>query len=374
MASRGDGKRPSVAVGADESARRHGGRSASPEQRRSALIEVLGEPDPGFTARGLLEAVRAEAERNWRRHVEPRIALHWPELRSTPACSKIRVAALDFLAYGPYLSLVLGPRRPWGIRLLTLAGRFLSWDSARLARHLARSLPFYARVRLRVEGRRIALAVALVGIVDEALDHALRPMPPAWRVAQIQEAVRSGAGESDVRRSWSHGCLRLIADLVAALTEDLSPEENEELRLVLEDCCGWTRAELARMEARPDPRGLAHRGAGIEAGTRGLAWTVAPWIGSAERDWMRSVCTFVQMVDDWIDLEADLERGERTPVADGVWDLEQIRAAFGRTSEAIVAIAERNGETYPPFLGLLRDSYVERIRELAQKMLSGEAA
>lgn len=347
--------------------------------RLAALVEVIGEPDPAFSSQGLLDAVGGVADRNWQRHVEPLVAASCPGLRSTPAYHKIRIAALDFFACGPYFALILGRRRPWVLRLLTAGARVLRWDRACLSRQLALGLPLYARARLGSEGRRIALGTAFIGVVDEVLDHGLADLPPTERIELIKQTVRAGRtgigdGAPLSGRPSGNGSLSLVGALCAALAEGLSPAEAGELSEILESSLAWAEAEQARLEARPDPSGLAHRGAGIDAGTRGLAWTVEGWIGPAERDWMRSVSTFMQMLDDWVDLEADLVRGERTPVAEGVWTLEGIEARFHETTESIVAIAERNGEHYPPFLELLRDSYVQRIRVLLQKMISGEAA
>ncbi|HSM51016.1 MAG TPA: hypothetical protein VLA75_06415 [Thermoanaerobaculia bacterium] len=343
------------------------------EAQRRALVDLLGAPDPEFSAGGLLAAVRGEAERNWRRHVEPLVAAHWPALRAAPAYRKIRIAALDFFACGPYFALILGPRRPLPLRLLTGWAARAGWDGARLSRWLAAGVPLYARMRLASEGRRIALGIAFMGVVDEVLDRALAGLAPAERVERIRAAVRDTDPATGRARPAEEG-LVLIAALRAALAEGLSGAEERALDEVLAGCLDWAEEERARLEARPDPAGIAHRGAGIEVGTRGLAWTVERWIGPAERDWMRAVSTFMQMVDDWIDLEDDLARGERTPVAEGVWTLGEIGARFRETSEAIVAIAERNGESYPPYLELLRDSYVHRIRVLARQMASGEAA
>ncbi len=380
MAGKADGSAVrDLAHGAGRRPGSYGARPPSGVARLASLVAVIGEPDPAFTSHGLLDAVGREADRNWKRYVEPLVEARCPELRSTPAYQKIRIAALDFFACGPYFALILGRRRPWALRLLTATARVLKWDRACLSRRLALGLPLYARARLASEGRRIALGTAFTGVVDEAFDHGLADLAPARRIELIRQAVRAGpAGIGDElspgNGASGNGSLSLIGALCAALAEGLTPAEATELREILESCLEWAEAELARLEARPDPSGLAHRGAGIEAGTRGLAWTVESWIGPSERDWMRSVSTFMQMLDDWVDLEADLARGERTPVAEGVWTLEGIEARFRETTESIVVIAERNGEHYPPYLDLLRESYVQRIRVLLQKMVSGEAA
>lgn len=381
MAREGEAEpgRGRVPHGAGQGRDAHGFVLPARTERLSDLVAVIGEPDPAFSAHALLDAVGREADRNWRRYVEPLVEATSPALLSAPAYRKIRIAALDFFACGPYFAMILGRRRPWALRSLTATARVLGWDRARLSRRLAAGLSLYARVRLSGEGRRIALGAAFTGVVDEAFDHGLADLPPTRRIDLIRRAVLGGpAGvrhESAADDGASgNGTLSLLGALCAALAEGLGPVEAKELRQILESCLGWAEAEIARLEGRPDPSGLAHRGAGIEAGTRGLAWTVKEWIGPDERAWMRSVSTFMQMLDDWVDLEADLARGERTPVAEGVWTLEAIEALFRETTEAIVAIAERNGERYPPYLALLRDSYVHRIRVLLQRMASGEAA
>jgi hypothetical protein len=86
------------------------------------------------------------------------------------------------------------------------------------------------------------------------------------------------------------------------------------------------------MLGEPDPRGLGHRLAGVEGTIDGLLFPVADG-GEGPRRWMYDVSLFVQIMDDWLDAEADAALDRSTPVVTGEWtfaDVEATVAAHGR--------------------------------------------
>ena len=118
---------------------------------------------------------------------------------------------------------------------------------------------------------------------------------------------------------------------------------------------------------------MCHRGVGIRTGIDGLAWSVRRYISPAEWQWLYDVSHFIQLLDDWVDLEKDLAENVVTPVAEGRWTLKDVREHFDETTVRFGEIAIENGESYPPYVQLARDCYAYQVKDLLQNMVNGAA-
>src|SRR5207244_4331170 len=99
-------------------------------------------------------------------------------------------------------------------------------------------------------------------------------------------------------------------------------------------------AEVLAIERAPDPTGMGHRSAGIEAAIKGMWYVAGPVMGlqddsfrfersqwNREQQWMADTSLLMQMIDDWVDQDED--RGTRlTPVVTGDWTLASASALF----------------------------------------------
>lgn len=336
------------------------------EARRQAIVELIGAPQPDSDVLGFVLALRRETERYWDRCVEPLIDRHWPEVRQTPFYAKFKIGAQKVYAPAPYTVVMLSRRRPLAVRLLLAACRLLRLPGRAIAWGLQRLLPLYTRWFMRVENRRIALMAAFIAAADEAFDHHLDHVEPARR-GELLRAILEGRTEPPTPS------LQLVQAIRFALDEETAPEESAELAAATEGCCRWGEAEMRRAMRLPDPEGLCHRGEGIRNGINGLAWTARGYVGAPELQWMYDVSYFIQMMDDWVDLEKDLAEGVLTPVAEGTWSLETVREWYARTTDTVVEIARDNGEHYPPYLRLVGEGYRHQVRDLLQNMVCGIA-
>ena len=336
------------------------------EARKQAIVELIGEPDRSADVQAFVDALRSETARYWTRYIEPLIDQHWPEVRSTPFYTKFKIGAQKVYAPAPYTVAVLSRRRPFALRFLLGACRLLRLPGAAIAWGMKLLLPFYTRWFMRVENRRIALMAAFIASADEAFDHHLNHVPADERSGLLRR-ILEGRAEPPTPS------LRLVQALRRAMDEGCDADELAEIKTATEGCCRWGEAEVKRALREPDPEGLCHRGAGIRGGIDGLAWTARGYVSDAELHWMYDVSYFVQMVDDWVDLEKDLDEDVWTPVADGTWTLDTVRQWFDRTTETVVGIARDNGEDYPPYLRLVGEGYRHQVRDLLQDMVKGIA-
>ncbi len=89
---------------------------------------------------------------------------------------------------------------------------------------------------------------------------------------------------------------------------------------------------------------------------------------------MYRVSLFVQMIDDYIDLEADIAEGRRTPFVSGEWTFSDIEKTWNETLEGIEELAQKGGLASPHYTQLLRDTYAAMLRDILRAMADGTAA
>jgi len=336
------------------------------DERAKAIEAIIGLPSDDPLLRGLPDAVRRETSRYWDEFVEPLITEHWPEVRDTKFYAKFKIGAQKVYAPAPYTVVVLSKKRPLTVRLMNHMTRWLRLPASFILRGLSRLLPWYTSKRMAKENRRILLMAAFIALVDEAFDSHLDDVPLDERGPLLQ-----GILDGDVEPPTKS--FALVQAFRNALDEGTTEEESRELKAAMDGCVAWGEAEIRRFRGEPDDEGLCHRGVGIRTGIDGLAWTVRDYITQSEWNWMYDVSHFIQLLDDWIDLEKDLEEGVRTPVAEGNWTLDDVKEHFDRTIARIGDIAEENGETYPAYVQMARDSYRFQVQDLLQNMIHGIA-
>ena len=338
----------------------HGARSPLPSRgaRVEALRSLMGAPDRG--ARHLALGIRATAHRHFDRHVLPLVRAHWPAVERTPFYEKLRIGACDLYASGPYTALFCAPGRPPLIRAVTDAGNLLPLPLPALSLLGRGAMELMGRFAYADQHRRIALVSAFIVVVDHALDHCM-PDPPERRGDRL-EAVIAGrvAPDSPV--------LSLVRALAAAMGDGLDPADRAAFEAAMERVTGWIRAEVRAMRGEPDPRGLGHRLAGVEGTIDGLLFPVARYAGEGARAWMYDVSMFVQLMDDWIDVEADARSDRSTPMVTGEWTFDDVAAAWRRSVAGIEALVRAAGLGSARYVRFAREAYVLMMYDVMEAM------
>jgi hypothetical protein len=162
--------------------------------------------------------------------------------------------------------------------------------------------------------------------------------------------------------------LRLARALRDEMGRDLTVDERQPYADAMRTLHAWVDSEVAALLGRSDPTGLGHRLAGVEGAIDGLLVPVKHYAGDPARAWMIDVSLFVQMLDDWIDLEGDLATGLRTPVAQGLWTYADIAATWERTVRGLEDLSRAVGLSSPRYVALLREAYIQMLREVVEGM------
>ncbi|MFO0760455.1 MAG: hypothetical protein U0359_28500 [Byssovorax sp.] len=330
------------------------------EVRAAGLRALMGEADP--RVRQLALGVRRTAHRHFDLHVVPLVQQHWPEVLGDPFFDKLSIGACDLYASAPYTALFCAPKGPLVLRAVASAGDLLPLPAPALSLLGRGAIEAWGRLAMPDVHRRIALVAAFIVVVDHVFDHGMDD-PPRARGARL-EAVIEGQTPPD------GPALALTRALRVAMAERLDGDDRAAFEAAMAQVFGWIRAEVRAMLGEPDPRGLGHRMAGVEGTIDGLLFPVLKHTGSGPRAWMIDVSLFVQIMDDWLDAEADARSNRPTPVIEGRWTQADVEEAWARTVTGIEALARAAGHRSPRYQRFIRDAYVLMMREVAEAMIA----
>lgn len=323
------------------------------------LRALVGEPDR--SVHHLARGIRSVAHRHFDLHVVPLVRAHWPALEHDRFYEKLRIGACDLYASAPYTALFCAPKRPLLVRVVTDVGNLLPLPNPALALLGRGALSLLGRLAYADQHRRIVLIAAFIVVVDHALDHGMSD-PPAARGARL-EAVIAGRTPADTP------VLALTRALAVAMAQDLDARDRAAFDAAMARVTAWIRAEVRAMRGEPDPQGLGHRLAGVEGTIDGLLFPVVRYAGEGARAWMYDVSMFVQIMDDWIDAEADAASDRDTPVLTGDWSFDDVAASWRRSVDGVEALVRAAGLTSPRYVRFVREAYVLMMYEVMDAMI-----
>lgn len=328
------------------------------DARIAAVRALMGTPDPAV--RHLALGIRAAAHRHFDAHVVPLVRAHWPALAGQPFGEKLRIGACDLYASAPYTALLCAPRRPLLVRVVTGAGNHLPLPFPALALLGRGAMELFGRFAYPREQRRIVLISAFIVVVDHAFDHCMDD-PPEARGRRL-EAVIDGRAPAEAPE------LALTRALAVAMADRLGADERAAFEAAMGRVKAWIRAEVRALSGEPDPRGLGHRLAGVEGTIDGLLFPVVRYAGEGARAWMYDVSLFVQIMDDWLDVEMDTRDGRATPVVTGAWTFADVEATWQKTLTGVEALVRAAGLGSPRYARFVREAYVLMMHEVMEAM------
>ncbi len=223
------------------------------------------------------------------------------------------------------------------------------------------------------------LTSALMGALDVVLDE----------VASSGESAVLRIASLIAKRTPSD--IRLTEQPIVTLTQLIrrkeSPWQSEYWEKVLEPAVReYCLAEALAVAGAPDPKGMSHRRAGIEAAIKGMWYVVGPRMGLAdgfaqfeapawnrEQHWMGDTTLLMQMIDDWVDQDED-DGARVTPVLAGAWNAQSVDGLYQKTVEDLIAMLTENGIRNRVLQELFVDLYNDYLHVALDAMRAGIAA
>jgi hypothetical protein len=208
--------------------------------------------------------------------------------------------------------------------LLPQSRRITIWLGSALLAGMEQLLP-------KAVHRQLLLTSALMGMLDVVLDDAASfGEGAALRVGSLTEQP----SPANVLPSE-----KVIVALASAARCTESAWQTKYWEQVLQPAVrNYCLSEVLAVQQTPDPTGMRHRWAGIEAAIKGMWYVAGPLMGlpadpsrfelnwwNQEQHWMADTSLLMQMIDDWVDQDQD--RGVRlTPVVTGTGLLNRRRS------------------------------------------------
>jgi hypothetical protein len=298
-------------------------------------------PSPPADVAAMRNAFSIAIAKQWQAYVAPAIAGSPQSVGGAPF-AKARFIA-QMYARACYSMLLIGGSGPKPLRLPVRAASLLL-PSRRLALRLGSGLLMSLdRLLPRALHRQLLLTSALMGMLDVVLDEAADGGDPA--VLRVSSLITE----------WPPMAPRPSEAIIVTLAREARRNESAwqahywdaVLQPAVREYC---LAEARAVSQAPDPTGMGHQSAGIQAAIKGMWYVVSPHMGlqgdlsrfdrpawNREQQWMADTSLLMQMIDDWVDQDED-RRSRMTPVTAGDWNLESVSGLYRR---------DRNPKTVP---------------------------
>ncbi len=332
-------------------------------ERLDQLREMMGKADGSVVQ--MTVGIRNTTALYYDRFVMPLIREHWPAVLDERFGVKLRLAACNLYASAPYTVLFCAPNRPLAVRAVTDVANRLPLPFTVLGYGSRAAMAVLGRGTLKAEHRRIILVAAFIAVVDHALDHCMTDEP--IERGRKMKALLRGEWQPDTPE------LKLTRALQVAMSDQLADWEKAPFEAAMDKLRDWVDAEIAGMTNVVDPSGLGHRVAGVEGTIDGLLFPVHRYAGEGARAWMYDVSMFVQMMDDYLDVETDIEEGRKTPVLTGEWTFQDIDQMWRRTVDGLDDLTRAGGLKSKHYVRFVREAYVLMLNEVLEGMASGVA-
>lgn len=342
-----------------------------PEAERLRVLRALmGEKDHSIAA--FPQAIRSITFKDHDRWVKPLYERHWPDALAGRTDRKLRFLTCNLYATAPYTVLFSSPHPPLSVRALRGLGVGLGLTPSSLAALAGLAVRFSAALLDDDTRRRIVQIASFIAAVDHVFDHCMEGVAGEERGRRMRALIDGGWQPDD---TVAHaGAFRFLRALYLDMGAGIEGEDARVYAIATARLREFFDAEAKAMTGVRDPTGLEWRMPGVLGTIEGLVFPVWRFSGEQARTWMYGVSLFVQVMDDWIDLDKDLTELRPTPMTTGFWGERALEETWQATVEGIVALAKHSGVDDERYLTFVRETYRFMAIEVAEAMGGGGAA
>jgi hypothetical protein len=341
------------------------------EAERGAVVRrIMGDADRSLAA--FPAAVRRVVFDRHARYVQPLIERHWPECLAERAGRKLRFLTCNLYATAPYTVLFSAPQPPFPVGPARVVGSRLGLSATSLSKLAGAAVGVTASLLPEITERRILSFAAFIATIDHVYDHCLDGVDPVERGRRMG-GLLDGTWAPDATTPHA-GAFRLVRALHDEMQAGIDNDADQrELDRALSRLRDYVDAEVNAMTGVPDPSGCCWRMPGVLGTIDGLVFPVWRFAGEQARQWMYDVSLFVQVLDDYLDIEKDRDEIRPTPMLTGFWDESTLDAIWNKTLDGIVELAKSSGVTDDNWLAFVRETYRMMALETAEAMGAGTA-
>jgi hypothetical protein len=341
------------------------------DAERGAIVRrIMGRADPTLGA--FPAAVRRVVFDRHARFVQPLIEQHWPESLQERAGRKLRFLTCNLYATAPYTVLFSAPKPPFPVGPARVVGAALGLSTSSLSRLAGLAVGWTASLLPEITERRILLFAAFIATIDHVYDHCFDGVEPVERGRRMRGLLDGTWAPDDA--TPHAGAFRLVRALHDEMQAGIADDEDQrQLDRALSRLRDYVDAEVKAMTGVPDPSGCCWRMPGVLGTIDGLVFPVWRHAGEQARQWMYDVSLFVQVLDDFLDVEKDSRDIRPTPMLSGHWDEATLDAIWNKTLDGIVTLARGSGVTDSNWLAFVRETYRMMALETAEAMGAGTA-
>ncbi len=355
--------------------------SSSPPEKPAALrltdaerVEIvrrtLGKPDPTLVA--FPAGVRKVVFAKHARFVQPLIEKHWPASLNERAGKKLRFLTCQLYATAPYTVLFSAPRPPWPVALARTVGSGLGLAPSSLSTLSGMAVQLVSTFLPEQTEKRILLFAAFIATIDHVYDHCFDGVDPVER-GRLMHGLLDGTWTPHDDAAYA-GAFRLVRALHQEMSAGIdNADDRRQFERAMERLGDYVDAEVKAMTGVPDPSGCAWRMPGVLGTIDGLIFPVWRFAGEKARQWMYDVSLFVQVLDDFLDVEKDANDIRPTPMLSGHWNEATLVEIWQKTLDGIVDLARDSGVDDESWLTFVRESYRMMALETAEAMGVGPA-
>lgn len=341
-----------------------------PEAERLRILRgLMGEKDHGIAA--FPAAIRAVTFRDHDRWVKPLYQQHWPDALLGRTDRKLRFLTCNLYATAPYTVLFSSVRPPFAVRALRSLGVGLGLSPPSMATWAGRATRLCAALLDDDTRRRIVQIASFIAAVDHIFDHCMQGVPAEERGRRMR-ALLDDQWQSDDAVPHA-GAFRFLRALYLEMGSGIQGDDVGVYAIATSRLREFFDAEVKAMTGAKDPTGLEWRMPGVLGTIEGLVFPVWRFAGEPARTWMYGVSLFVQVMDDWIDLDKDLAEVRPTPMTTGFWGERALEETWRATLDGIVALAKSSGIDDEHYLTFVRETYRFMAIEVAEAMGGGGA-
>jgi hypothetical protein len=352
------------------------GRTTMTEPERvAALREIMGAQN--ISLRAFPAAIRTITFASHDRWVKPLYEEHWPEALSGSVAKKLRFLTCNLYATSPYTVLFSSSSPPLLVRALRSLGPALGLEPPQLSSWAGVGVKVLARLIDDDTHRRIIQIATFIAAVDHVFDHYMKGVGAEERGRRMRGMLDgSWTPTEDIPHA---GAFRFLRALWLEMGAGITGEDKKVFDVAVARLHDYVDSEVKAMTGVPDPTGCCWRMAGVLGTIDGLFFPVWRFAGDPRpsnpaREWMYAVSLFVQVMDDWIDLDSDALDIRPTPVLTGFWTLETVEATWEQTLRGIVDLAKISGVEDESWLAFVAETYRMMALEVMEAMCKGSAA